>query len=149
MILRDALLHFVHFLCIFSLASILVVEIVLFRQTIARDTLKQLQIVDRWYGIVAGLVVASGLALLFFGAKGSAFYSHNPVFWTKMALVAVVAGLSAMPTIAYIHMDKQTGPDGSVALGDAEYRRIRGFLWVQVGVFALIPLCATLMANGI
>jgi len=149
MIVRDALLHFFHFLCIFALASILVSELVLLRQSLARDRFKQLQALDRWYGIVATLIIVSGLCLLFFGAKGSAFYSHNPVFWTKMALIAVVAGLSAIPTIAYIRWDKQINPDGSVTVADAEYRRIRGFLWAQVWIFAFIPLCAALMANGI
>lgn len=149
MILRDALLHFFHFLCIFALASILAAELVLLRQSLARDRFKQLQSIDRWYGIVAILVILSGLSLLFFGAKGSSFYSHNPVFWTKMVLIAVVAGLSAIPTIAYVRWEKQLNPDGSLTLADAEYRRIRTFLWAQVWIFALIPLCATLMANGI
>jgi uncharacterized membrane protein len=30
------------------------------------------------------------------------FYAHNHVFWTKMLLFAIVAALSAFPTIALI-----------------------------------------------
>jgi len=39
--------------------------------------------------------------------------------------------------------------DGSIALGDAEYARIRGLVLLQVGVFLFIPLCAAFMARGL
>jgi putative membrane protein len=147
MILRDALLHFAHFVCIFLLASLLVGELLLFRKALTRDALRQLSLVDRWYGITAGLVIATGVSLLLFGAKGPGFYTHNPVFWTKMALFAAVALLSIVPTLAFLRWSRQTS--GSVTIADAEYARIRAFLWVEAVIFVFIPLCATLMANGI
>ncbi|HTX60504.1 MAG TPA: DUF2214 family protein [Verrucomicrobiae bacterium] len=147
-ILRDALLHFAHFLCIFALASMLVGELLLFRKTLPREVLRRLALVDRWYGITAGLVIASGLCLLLFGAKGSAFYLHNPVFWTKMGLFLTVALLSIPPTIYYIKWSAAAA-EGPLELDDAQHARVRTLLWLQVAVFAFIPLCAALMANGI
>jgi putative membrane protein len=146
---RDALLHYAHFACIFLLASLLAGELFLFRKTLPAGMFRQLQIVDRWYGILAGLVILTGLSLLFFGLKGPAFYTHNPVFWTKMALFVIVAVLSIGPTIAYLNLNSRVTADGSVILEDAEFGRIRGFLWAQVCVFAFIPLCAAFMANGL
>ncbi|MGA7355808.1 MAG: DUF2214 family protein [Candidatus Cybelea sp.] len=149
MIERDALLHYAHFLCIFALASLLAGELFLFRKVFPPGMLHQLQIIDRFYGIAAGFVIASGVSLLFFGLKGAAFYLHNPVFWIKMGLFVAVALLSIPGTVAYLQWSRREGPDGSVALSNAEYWRVRGLLWAQVAVFAFIPLCATLMANGL
>jgi putative membrane protein len=148
-IVRDALLHFAHFICIFALATLLVGELFLLSRELSRGAVVRLQTIDRWYGIVAGLVIVTGLSLLFFGAKGEAFYIHNPVFWTKMALFVSVALLSIAPTIAFLRWNGRTAPDGSLRLEEAEYRRLRLFLWAQVGLFAFIPLCAALMANGV
>ncbi len=36
-----------------------------------------------------------------------------------------------------------------VVLNDAELARLRSLLWLQVGLFTLIPLCATFMARGL
>ena len=149
MLTRDALLAYAHFVCIFALASLLAGELIILRKTLPGDLFRRLQVIDRWYGITAGLVIVSGLARLFLGIKGAAFYTHNPVFWTKMALFVVVALLSIPPTIAYVRWNARRAADGSVVLGHAEFRRLRRFLWLQVGVFAFIPLCAAFMARGL
>jgi len=146
---RDALLAYAHFICIFALASLLVSELAVFRKTLPADLVRRLQRIDRWYGIVAGLVILSGLARLFLGIKGSEFYLHNPVFWTKMALFVAVALISIVPTVAYVRWSVRDSTDGSVVLDDAEFARLRGLLWLQVGLFLLIPLCASFMARGL
>jgi putative membrane protein len=148
-IVRDALLLFVHLVCIITLASLMVGEFVLFRASLPGDLVRRMQRIDNLYGIFAGLVVITGLSLLFFSSKGVVFFTHNPVFWVKMALFATVALLSIAPTIAYVRWNKRKQPDGSIVLDHAEYRRIRGFLLAQICVFVFIPLCATLMAGGI
>ncbi|MBV8581365.1 MAG: DUF2214 family protein [Candidatus Eremiobacteraeota bacterium] len=145
----DALLAYAHFLCIFLLASMLVGELLLFGKSLSAVAFARLRLVDRWYGIAAGLVILTGLGRVFLGVKGPAFYGGNHVFWTKMALFVVVALLSIPPTIAYLRWASRAAADGSVALDDAEYGRIRTFLWAQVSVFVFIPLCATFMARGL
>lgn len=147
--LRDALLHFAHFACIFALASLLSGEAILLRPSLSRERLTQLQLVDRWYGISAGLVIVTGLLLVLFGAKGSAYYAHSTVFWTKMLIFVVIALLSIVPTLAFLRWDRRRAADGSVLLRDGEYRRLRGLLWSQIALFLFLPLCAALMANGI
>lgn len=146
---RDALLHYAHFLCIFLLASLLAGEAILLKKSLSRERVLQLQSVDRWYGISAGLVILTGLCLVFFGLKGSAYYAHNGVFWLKMGLFVCLGLLSIIPTVAYLRWDKRLAADGSIVLEDGEYRRLRGFVWVQIALLVFIPLCAALMANGI
>jgi putative membrane protein len=147
--LRDALLHFAHFLTIFLLAALLAGEAFLLRKSLPRERIAQLQGIDRWYGIVAGLVILSGLSLVFFGAKGAAYYANNAIFWLKMALFVSVALLSIAPTVAFLRWNRRRAADGSIVLDDGEYRRLRGLLWAQITIFTFIPLCAALMANGI
>ncbi|HEV3157666.1 MAG TPA: DUF2214 family protein [Candidatus Baltobacteraceae bacterium] len=149
MLIRDALLAFAHFIAVFSLACLLVGELVVFRRSLSADILRRLQIIDRWYGISAGFVIVTGISRVFFGPKGSAFYAHNLFFWTLIVLFVIVALLSIAPTIAYIRWNSRTAPDGSITLDDAEFGSIRRLLWAQVAVFVFIPLCATLMARGL
>jgi putative membrane protein len=149
MIARDALLHYAHFLCIFFLASLLVGEVILVKKSLSRERVAQLQSVDRWYGISAALVIVTGLLLVFFGLKGSAYYAHNGIFWLKMALFVIIALISIVPTVVYLRWNQRLAPDGSIVLEDAEYGRLRALLWIQVGLLVFIPLCAALMANGI
>ncbi len=149
MIERDALLHYAHFLCIFTLTALLTGELLLFRRSLPAAMLRQLQLVDRFYGVAAGLVIVTGIALVLYGLKGPAFYLHNAIFWTKMALFVTVALLSIPPTVAYLRWNSRKSVDGTVTLEDGEFGRIRGLLWAQVAVLTFIPLCAALMANGL
>ena len=149
MLSRDALLAYAHFLSIFALASVLTGELLILRKTLPPDLFARLRSVDRWYGIVAGLVVITGLLRLNLGLKGRDFYVHNPVFWTKMALFVAVGLISIVPTVAYIRWHKRASPDGSIVLDDAELARTRGLVLLQIGLFVFIPLCAAYMARGL
>lgn len=147
--LRDALLHFAHFACIFVLASLLAAETFLLRPSLSRERATQLQLVDRWYGIAAALVIVTGLLLVFLGVKGPSYYAHSAVFWTKMSIFVVIALLSIVPTVAFLRWNQRRAADGSVLLRLDEYRRLRALLWIQIALFTLLPLCAALMADGI
>jgi putative membrane protein len=146
--ITDALLAYAHFLAIFALASTLVAEALLFRQRMTGPIFARLRIVDRWYGITAGLVVLTGLGRLFGGVKGVAYYSTNPIFWTKIGLFVVVGLISIAPTIAYIRWTKRADVDGSLALEPDEFTQTRNLIRLQIAIFIFIPLCATFMARG-
>jgi putative membrane protein len=148
-VVRDALLHFAHFICIFLLASLLAGEAFLLRKSLPGTRVVQLQVVDRWYGMVAGLVIVTGVLLVFFGEKGAWYYAHNAIFWTKMAVFVIIALISIIPTVAYLRWNQRLAPDGSIALDDNEFGRLRNLLWLQIGLLAFLPLCAALMADGL
>jgi putative membrane protein len=121
----------------------------LLKKSMSRDGITQLQGVDRYYGMAAGFVVITGLLLVFFGAKGATYYEHNAIFWTKMAIFVCIALLSIIPTVAYLRWNQRRAADGSIVLGEAEFSRLRAILWIQIGLFVFLPLCAALMANGL
>jgi putative membrane protein len=146
--ITEAVAAYAHFLSIFALVAALAAEAALYRQRMAAATLARLRRLDLGYMLAAIAVLATGLLRLFFFAKGPAFYAANPVFWVKLALFLLVGLMSVPPTLHYIRTAKASG-GGEVAIPDRTYRHIRGHLWGQLGLAALIPLMAALMARGI
>jgi uncharacterized membrane protein len=58
---------------------------------------------DSALGVAAAGLLATGLARAFAGLeKGSAFYLASHLFWTKMTLFVIVAGLEAWPMVTFI-----------------------------------------------
>jgi putative membrane protein len=147
-VLRDSLLAWAHFLTIFALAGVLVTELVLYRSRMDLTRLGQLVRVDNAYGIIAGLVVLTGLGRVFLGIKGPAFYAHSAIFWTKMALFVAVALLSIPPTIHYLRIKGTAGADGVVAVPEPAYRQMRMLLTLEAVLLGCIPFLATLLTHG-
>ncbi len=146
--LDEAIAAYLHFLSIFATLALLVAEAALYRPRMSRATLTLLRRLDLAYLFGAIAILATGLSRVFFFAKGPAFYGGNPVFWIKMALFLAVALLSLPPTIHYIASAKAPSGD-DIIIAPGLYRRMRGFIALQLAIFALIPLAATLMARGI
>jgi putative membrane protein len=146
-LLRDTLLAWAHFVAVFALVSTVVAELILYRSRMGLARLKQLQRVDAAYGICAVLVIITGVSRVIWGLKGPVFYVHNPIFWTKMALFLVVGLLSIQPTIHYLRINKDAGPEG-VILGESPFRRTQSLLLGEAVLLAFIPLFATLMTHG-
>jgi putative membrane protein len=115
---------------------------------LAGADLKTLGAVDAGYGATAGLILVVGFSRVFLGAKGSAFYIENPVFWTKIAAFAVVGVLSIWPTVAILKWRKQAKADPAFAPSAGEVARVRRMLVLELLVFALIPVFAAAMARG-
>ncbi|HXY99578.1 MAG TPA: DUF2214 family protein [Stellaceae bacterium] len=146
--LDEAIAAYLHFLGIFATLAILAAEATLYRPQMSPATLALLRRLDLAYLVGAIAILVTGLARLFFFAKGAAFYTGNPVFWVKMALFFAVGLLSLPPTFHYIASAKGA-TDGGIVIAPGDYRRIRGFIAAQLALFALIPLAAALMARGI
>ena len=149
MLTRDALLAYAHFICIFALASLLAGELFVLSKALTVRMLRRLRLIDRWYGIVAGLVILTGLGRLFFGIKGASFYTVNPMFWTKMALFVIVALLSIVPTVIIARSPANGSEHTLLVFENSRYERLRTFLWAQLAFFLFIPLAAVLMTRGL
>lgn len=144
----DALLAYLHFIAIMGTVSFLVVEAVLCRPGLRSELAHRLRRVDAAYALFAVLALVTGLLRLFWGAKGSAFYTGNPVFHAKMTVYVAVALLSILPTVRFIGWSRAAqatgrGPD------DAAVRSVRRFLMAELALVALLPLLAALMARGV
>lgn len=146
--LLDAILAYLHFGLIITLAGLLFSELALYRQHLERASHALLSKIDIGFGAVAGFVFLSGAARVMFGVKGAAFYMHNPMFWVKIALFVIVALLSIPPTTHYIKLGRENPGSGPIDVDAATYARMRGFLIAEVCILMLIPLFAVLMARG-
>ena len=102
---------------------------------------------DTWWGIAAAIWIATGLARAFGGMeKGAAYYLHNHIFWTKMALLGVILVLELVPMITLIRWRGMVGrgqqPDTSGA------QRLATISYVEAVLVVLMVLAATAMARG-
>ncbi|CAN7234401.1 DUF2214 family protein [Caulobacter sp. LjRoot300] len=144
----DLVLAVLHHLLILSMAGLLAVELALVRPGVGGASLKTLAVIDAGYGATATLILVVGAGRVFFGAKGSAFYLENPVFWAKITAFVVVGLLSAWPTVTILKWRKQATADLAFAPSTGEVARIRRMMGMELAVFALIPIFAAAMARG-
>jgi len=133
-----------HHLTIFALFGVLIVELVLVQKGMDDSAIKRVAGVDLWYGILAGVIVTFGFSRAVFAAKGWDYYQHNAIFWAKIAVFVVIGLLSVPPTLAYIRWRKP----GSPTPPEAEIAGVRRLLWLEVALFALLPVLAAAMARG-
>jgi putative membrane protein len=139
----DLLLAIAHHLLVFALFGILFAELVLVRRRMDERAVARVGAIDVWYGALAGLIIVVGFSRAIFAAKGWFYYSHNAFFWAKLGTFAVIGLLSVPPTIEYIRWRRR-----NMVPSDAQVRTAQRFLWIEVVLFALLPIFAAAMARG-
>ncbi|WP_297295633.1 DUF2214 family protein [uncultured Methylovirgula sp.] len=139
----DLWLAILHHLFVFSLFGIVFAEFFVTRPGLGRDAVARLARLDLFYGILAGLVVIVGFARAIFAAKGWHYYSHNAFFWAKIGTFAAIGLLSVPPTLAYLRWRREGVPPA-----DAEVKRVRIYLHVELALFAPLLGFAAAMARG-
>jgi putative membrane protein len=132
-----------HHLIVFALFGILAAELVLVRRGMSFETLLSIARIDIWYGALAGAIVLVGFSRAIFAAKGWAYYSHNAFFWAKIATFFLIALLSIAPTIEYIKWQR-----ARAVPNDSAVSRVQRFLYVELVLFAFLPIFAAAMARG-
>lgn len=138
----DVLLAIAHHLLAFGLLAILAAELALLTATPDAAWRVRLARLDAGYGAAAGLLIVVGIGRLFWGAKGADYFLGNPLFWAKMALFAAVGLVSIGPTMAILRWRKS--PD---LPSPEQVTQLRRWLWLELGLFALIPVLAALMVR--
>jgi putative membrane protein len=104
--------------------------------------------IDAVFFASALAALATGLVRLFFYAKGVSFYTGNPTFWVKMALYVIIAAISITPTRTFLRWKRAVAERGTAPAGD-EIAAARRLIHIELGLLALMPLMAVLMARGI
>jgi len=144
----DWALASVHHLAIFTLAAILAYELAVTAGEIDARAIDRLARIDAWYGVMAAVVLAAGVARVLFGLKGPGYYMVNAFFWTKMALFALIGLISIGPTMRYIVWRRAARVDPAFRPEPEGMGFVRRVLWTEVALFAGLPLCAAAMARG-
>ena len=141
-----AYLHYVSFMICFGA---LVYERALLKINPNKKEAISLILADVIYGIAGIVLLTSGIFRVIKYGQGSDFYTHNPVFWIKIIIFALVGSLSLYPTFNYIYwaipISKGNLPDVNSDL----ISRLKSIVSIELIGFSLIPLFATFMARGI
>lgn len=145
----DALLAYLHYISIFTLIVFLTAEAVVLRPGMTPEIRNRLVRYDAVYGVAAVAVLVTGLLRVFYGAKGYAFYVHNPVFHIKVGLFILVGLLSIMPTVTILRWKKQAKTLPDFVPTPAEIAKTRRWVMIESHLIVFIPLAAVLMARGI
>ena len=143
----EPLVAYLHYLSIVLTGGFLVGELVLCRPGLTTDQARRLAVIDIVFFVSAMGTLVTGLLRLFFYAKGVGFYTGNPFFWAKMALFLTIAALSIQPTRTFMRWKR--APAGA-AVPDADaIAGARRIIHLELGLLALMPLVAVLIARGI
>ena len=144
----DAILQYLHISAILALVVFISSEAALCRpQWMNAQVVQRLVVVDRIYGIAAGVVLATGLIRIYLGTKGASWYWHNWLLHVKLTLFIVVGLISILPTIRFIRWNKALKADGSLP-GEEEVRKARKLVMLQAHIIPIIPLAAAFLARG-
>lgn len=149
MLYHDAALSYLHFIFVFVVVGALAGEAFVLRLPVTGALARLLLRIDLFYGIGAVGVIVAGVARVVLGAKGYDYYLHQPFFWVKMALFALVGLVSVAPTLAYFRWNTAAGGEAAFVVDASAHKRIRRLVMIELHLLALIPLAAALMARGI
>lgn len=100
--IASALVAYGHYLGLLLVAGSLTSERLLIKPGMSVEDEKLLGLADIVYGIAGVLVLGTGYLRVTQYGKGWEFYSHEPVFWVKLALFSVMGAASLFPTIKII-----------------------------------------------
>lgn len=148
--ITDATLAALHYLSIILLVVFLAAEAVLCKpEYLSAVTVRRLSIYDFLYFAFAMAALGTGLARVFFGVKGAAFYAGNVFFWAKIATFVLIALMSIPPTLAFMRWRKRLKQDAAVLPARDEVIRVRRWVLREAHVLVLLPIFAVLTARGI
>ena len=148
-LLQSASVAYIHYLSFMLCFGALIYERILLKAGPNRQEAISMVIADIIYGIAGIALLISGIYRVIKFGQGSEFYTHNPIFWTKIIVFALVGSLSLYPTITYvlwaIPISKGSLPNVTEKLAS----RLSLIINIELIGFASIPFLATLMARGV
>lgn len=109
--------------------------------------LQRLLRLDRILWIATAVVLATGLARVFWGVKGAGWYAANPLLYTKVVLFAAVALLQVAPSRSYRGWTARLQAGGALPAAE-QVQAARRKVMIATHLMALIPLPAVFMARG-
>jgi putative membrane protein len=142
------LFAFLHHVAAFTLVSALAVEFVLIRSELTHATARRLVATDAVFGVSAGILLAVGLARVFFFEKGADYYFSSHAFLTKFGLFVIVGLLSIVPTLEFLSWRKAVKQGQAPIVNEGKVRSVRTIIHVELAAVVVILLCAAIMARG-
>lgn len=150
--LPSALVAYGHYFSLLLTSACLTTERLTIKPGMSMEEEKRMAIADAVYGLSGLLVVVTGYLRVTAYGKGWEFYSHEPIFWVKLLLVAVAGASSFFPTIKIIQRSveqNQAGDTPIAPMSEKLAKRMTSIINAELLAIASIPLTATLMSRGV
>ena len=138
-----------HYLGLVLVVISLTTEKLLVKPDLSEDDAKKLVIADSVYGIAGVLVLYTGYLRVTQYGKGWEYYAHEPIFWVKMGLFAVMGSSSLFCTTKIIQMAAAQSKGEKPALSEKLAARMQKIINGELLAIGSIPLAAALMARGV
>jgi putative membrane protein len=145
----SVLFAIVHHLAAFAVVAALAMELALLRAAPTAATVRRLVTADAVYGMAAAVLVAAGVARVFYFEKGADYYFHSLPFLLKMMAFALAGLLSIGPTRRFLGWRRALRLGLAPAVADRELRQLRAFVGAELIALAAAIVCAALAAKGI
>ena len=146
--LPSATAAYAHYLALMGIVGALTTERLLLKEDMDEASFDLLARADIAYGLSGLLVLVSGYFRATAYGKGWEFYAHEPLFWVKMALLAIVGSASYFPTIKIVQRAvAKTKAKGDVPpLSPALVQRMTSIVNAELLGVLSIPFVATFTA---
>lgn len=136
---------FSHLLALmFLFAASAVKNLLLGQASIQTLTIQRCRTSDQVSGAAAGVVVLTGICLLYLSPKGSAFYTANSFFWLKIG-VLVVASALIVRTKIFFREHAKLAESSAVEVP----RSVVSILKLDLASLVLMAYLGVLIVNGI
>lgn len=145
----SAMAAYGHYLGILVMTISLVAERLTIKPNMSEDEDTQLLITDTVYGIAAVLVLYTGYLRATEYGKGWDFYSHEPIFWVKMSLFAILGASSLFNTANILQREFFASGSSEEPRSDELVQRMTTIVNGELLAMISIPLAATTMSRGI
>eukprot|EP01036_Dinobryon_divergens_P030487 gene30487-39736_t len=153
-VIYSAIAAYTHYLGLAVVVASLTAERILIKPGMAKEEEEKAIIADILYGLGGVVMLASGYFRATQFEKGWEFYAHEPIFWVKMTLLAIMGASSLFPTIKLIQRgillrDVDAGKATYTAMSDKLVLRLTKVINGELLAAGSIPLAATLMSRGV
>lgn len=146
--LIPSILASIHHVLVFAIVAILTMELMLVRQGMTARDVQRVARIDGLFGLGFIVLIAVGIARVFFGDKGYEFYIYGWLFWLKMAVLFVAFLFSLPPTLRFIGWRRQAGTGDGFVPAAGDIAGIRRWMHREAAALAVIPVIAAFMARG-
>ena len=144
----EAFLASGHLVAILALVTFMSSQAALCRiEWMSAAVVERLVRLDVIYQITVVTLLASGLARIFWGIKGTAWYWSQPMLHAKLTLVLVMLLLSIAPTLAFRRWRRALRANGSLPAAE-EVRKTRRLIMVQSHILPVVAVIAVFWARG-
>lgn len=145
----SALVGYGHYLAMIGVTGCLFAERLTIKPNMDSESEDLIAVADIMYGLFGALIAYTGYLRTVQYEKGFYFYSHEPLFWLKIAMVGVFGATSFFNTTTIIQRSiaKRTGK--LEPMGEKLSKRMISICNAELTALASIPLVATFMARGV